>query len=241
MFAPFVTELLKLRHSLALLLCLAAPTIVALLAMVMLMNREQPVSWPTFIANVSALWSFFMLPMTVTALTLLIAQLEHGPRFWNHLLALPVPRWRIFLAKAAVVVLLIAGMSALLVVLMPLAGSAAELLASGTQLTGRYDLGATAELVGTMFAGSILLISIQLWIALRFRHFVPPLAVGIGGTFVAVAATGSKQGAYFPWLIPTNALANDPASANMAIAIGLWGGLLLLGLMLRDLSRREMV
>jgi len=54
-----------------------------------------------------------------------------------------------------------------------------------------------------------------------------------------VAATGSRQGAFFPWLIPTNALAMDPARADMAIAIGLWGGLALLAVMLVDLSRRE--
>jgi ABC-2 type transport system permease protein len=239
MFAPFVTEYLKLRRSLALLLCIAAPFMVAVLATVMLMDREQPSNWPAFTINMAAMWSFFMLPMTVTALTVLVAQLEHGPRFWNHLLALPVARWRIFAAKAGMLVLLVALMSVLLVALMPVAGFVAESLASGTQLKGNFDLGSAASLVGTMFAGSVLLIAIQLWAALRFRSFVPPLVIGIGGTFVAVAATGSRQGAFFPWLIPTNALATDPARADMAISIGLWGGVALLALMLVDLSRKE--
>ena len=239
MFAPFVTEFLKLRRSLALLLCLAAPSMVAVLATVMLMDREQASNWAAFTMNMAAMWSFFMLPMSVTALTVLVAQLEHGPRFWNHLLALPVARWRIFAAKAAMLVLLVALMSVLLVALMPVAGFVAETLASGTQLKGSFDPRSAASLVATMFAGSILLIAIQLWAALRFRSFVPPLVVGIGGTFVAVAATGSRQGAFFPWLIPTNALASDPARADMAISIGLWGGVALLALMLVDLSRKE--
>jgi ABC-2 type transport system permease protein len=90
-----------------------------------------------------------------------------------------------------------------------------------------------------MFMGSILLIAIQLWAALRFRSFVPPLVLGISGTFVAVAATSAKEGPYFPWLIPTNALASDPARANLAIQIGLYGGLVLLGLMVVRMSRVE--
>jgi ABC-2 type transport system permease protein len=239
MLACFVTELMKLRRSLALLLCAAAPTMVAVLSMVILMDRDRPSNWAMFSTNISALWSFFMLPMTVTALTVLVAQIEHGPRFWNHLMALPVARWRIFAAKAAVVIMLVVAMTLGLILLVPLVGTVAEALASGTQLSGSYDMAAHAKLLGTMFMGSLLLIAIQLWAALRFRSFVPPLVIGIGGTFVAVAATGSKQGAFFPWLIPTNALASDPARAEMAIAIGLWGGLALLAVMLVDLSRRE--
>jgi ABC-2 type transport system permease protein len=137
------------------------------------------------------------------------------------------------------VILLVALMSAAMVPLIPIAGWIGETLASGTQLTGTLDLASAARLVATMFAGSILLIAIQLWSALRFRSFVPPLVVGIGGTFVAVAATGSKYGAFFPWLIPTNALASDPARGAMAISIGLWGGVAALLLMLVDMSRKE--
>lgn len=238
MLTAFTTELLKLRRSLALLLCVAAPTMVAVLAAVMLMDRKTPSDWQTFAMASSALWSFFMLPMTVTALTVLVAQMEHGPRLWNHLLALPVPRWRIFAAKAAVVLLLVAAMTGALAVLIPLSGRVAEALAQGTQLTGEYDANAHRLLLARMFEGSLLLVAIQLWAALRFRSFVPPLVIGIGGTFVAVVATASRQGAYFPWLIPTNALATDPARGHMAIAIGLWGGLALLLLMLADLNRK---
>ena len=238
MLPAFTTELLKLRRSLALLLCVAAPSMVAVLAAVMLMDRKTSSDWQMFATSSSALWSFFMLPMTVTALTVLVAQMEHGPRFWNHLLSLPVPRWRIFTAKAAVVLLLVGAMTAALAVLIPLAGRVAEALAGGTQLTGAYDSKAHVLLLARMFEGSLLLVAIQLWAALRFRSFVQPLVIGIGGTFVAVVATGSRQGAYFPWLIPTNALASDPARGEMAIMIGLWGGILVLLLMLADLNRK---
>ncbi|HEY8591497.1 MAG TPA: ABC transporter permease [Sphingomicrobium sp.] len=239
MIAAFTTEIIKLRRSLALLLCVAAPSMVAILATVMLMDRDKPSDWQTFAIGSTGLWSFFMLPMTVTALTVLIAQMEHGPRFWNHLLALPVPRWRIFMAKALVVVLLVAAMMAGLAILMPLAGRLGEALASGQQLTGTLDMWQFVELLATMFKGSLLLIAVQLWAALRFRSFVPPLVIGIGGTFVAVVATGAKQGVWFPWLIPTNALASDPARGEFAIQLGLWGGIAALALMVLDLNRKS--
>lgn len=66
---------------------------------------------------------------------------------------------------------------------------------------------------------------------------MPPLVLSIGGTFVAVAATSAKEGLYFPWLIPTNALATDPARAALAIDVGFYGGLLLLVAMVIHMSR----
>ena len=52
--------------------------------------------WEMWTADLRpAIWAFFMLPMSVTALTALVAHMEHGPRAWDHLRALPVPRWQL--------------------------------------------------------------------------------------------------------------------------------------------------
>ena len=238
MIQSILCECAKLRRSLALLLCAAAPTMVALLAIVILLDREDPVAWSTFTTSTAAIWAFFMLPMTVTALTVLMAQLEHVARSWNHLLALPVGRWRHHAAKTLVVVLLVAAMNLALWLMLPLAGMAVEALKPG-QLTGAYDWQASLSLLGRMLGSALLLIGLQLWVALRFRSFVPPLVLGIGGTFVAVVATGSKQGLWFPWLMPTNMLAADPARVQAALAIGLAGGLAVLIAMVADLARKE--
>lgn len=197
--------------------------------------------WSNYLLGASAVWGFFMLPMTVTALTILVAQLEHGPRFWNHLLALPVPRAAFFAAKIATVVLLVAAMTVWLFLLAPALGWLGDAAAPERSFTGPLELDRFAAVLAKMLAGSLLLIALQLWAALRFRSFVPPLVLGIGGTFVAVVATGSDYGPYFPWLIPTNALATDPAQAQLALGVGLIGGLAVTAAMLVDLSRREMV
>ena len=242
MLQVLIAEAAKLRRSLVLLLCAAAPTLVALLCALMFHQKggsDQP--WANYLLSASAIWSFFMLPMTVTALTILIAQLEHGPKFWNHLLALPVRRASFFAAKIVTVVLLVAAMTALLFVLTPALGWLGDAAAPGRKLTGELALGQFAATLAKMFAGALLLIALQLWVALRFRSFVPPLVLGIGGTFVAVVATASDYGPYFPGLIATNALAADPGRAQLALGVGLLGGLIAVAAMLVDLSRREIV
>lgn len=239
MLTTFLVELAKLKRSLALLLCIAAPVFVALLVLLLALDGDKPMSWTQFTTTGSAMWAYFMLPMTVTALTVLVAQVEHAPKAWNAVLALPVPRWWIFAAKACVVITLVAGMSAALLGLLVLAGVVLEAVKPGETLSGAVDPVAAARLLAIMFGGAMLLIAVQLWTALRCRSFVPPLVLGIGGTFVAVAATTAKQGAWFPWLIPVNALGTDPARSGAAIGFGFWGGLVVLGLMLLHMSRYE--
>lgn len=191
-----------------------------------------------FVAGGAAMWAYFMLPMTVTALTLLMAQMEHAPKAWNHLFALPIARWRLFLAKALTACALIAAMSLALLPLLAASGLAARWANSAIGLAGPPDAGATLLLLGRMAGGALLMIVLQLWVALRFASFVPPLVLGIGGTLVAVAATAARQGIYFPWLLPVNAL-SMPDRAEFALTLGFGGGLVALAAMLIDLGRRR--
>ena len=96
-------EFRKLRASLALLLALVAPVLIAVFLFFNLLRMDKPFPWQMTLLNGAAIWAFFMLPMGVTALTALLAQAEHGPRAWDHLRALPVPRWHLYASKAVCV------------------------------------------------------------------------------------------------------------------------------------------
>lgn len=233
-------EFSKLHGSLALLLCIAAPVFVAVLMALMFIRREGNQPWEIYLLSHAAVWGYFMLPMTVTALTVLLAQMEHGPRTWNHLLALPLPRMHVYLAKLATAMLLCAAMTLALAVLAPALGHVADAVVPAGALTGPSALERFAGVLARMYASAWLLVAVQLWVALRWRSFVPPLVVGIGGTFVAVAASGSDLGPYFPWLIPTNALASEPAAAATALFVGIVGGAACSAAMVMDLRRRAM-
>lgn len=231
-----IAEALKLRRSLALLLCLAAPTCVAIMMTLIALEREAPAKLDMMGISAAAMWAFGMLPLAVTALSVLMTQMEHGPRTWDHLLTLPGARPRIYLAKALLMIALIAGMQLLLFLEILIAVPLVESLRS---TTGALDAGALAVTLAKMGVAAMLACMIQLWVALRFRSFVPPLVLGIGGTFVAIAATSARQGVYFPWLMSVNVLAANPDEQALAMVLGGFGGLVALFLMLIHLSRHE--
>ena len=239
MLAPLYVEIVKLKRSLALALAVLAPGLIAVFTFFNALRLPRAGEWEMWLTQNSAIWAFFMLPMSVTALTALVAHMEHGPKSWDHLRALPVPRWRLYAAKAACVLGLVAVMSAAVPVMGWAALNAAAVVKPAIHPTGVLDWGATAAVLGRMYLAALLLVAIQLWTALRFASFVPALAVGIGGTFFAVVATSAKAGVFLPWQMPVNMLATDAWRWQTSLALGCGGGLLVLALMLISLSRRE--
>lgn len=229
----------KLRRSLALLLAAIAPLLIAAFIFFNLLRLKQAMPWAMALQSSTAIWAFFMLPMSVTALTALVAHAEHGPRSWDHLLALPLPRWHLYAAKAVCVLGVVAAMSLWLAILTLLAVDLVGTIKPAVAATGPLDTLAYLQMLGRVFLSAWLLVAVQLWIALRCASFVPALAVGIGGTFFAVVATSAKIGVVLPWQIPVNQLASDPARAQFALLLGMIGGCIALTAMLLHLGRRE--
>ena len=239
-FASLLTvEFFKLRRSLALLLAAVAPALISVFIFFNVMRMETPIAASMMLKSSAAIWAFFMLPMSVTALTALLGNMEHGSRSWDGLHALPLKRWQLQAAKLIGVLSLVAAMSVALVLLTPIAIWCASQLNPDGAPTGDLEYGHYLWLMLRIFLASWLLIGVQLWIAMRFASFVPALATGIGGTFFAVVATSAKIGAVLPWQIPINQLASSTSRADLALALGCLGGCVLLALALRDLSRLE--
>ena len=234
-------EAYKLRRSLALLLAAVAPLLIAIFLFFNLVRLKHAMPWDMALQTFAAIWAFFMLPMSVTALTALVAHTEHGPRAWDTLRALPLPRWYLYAAKLVGVMVLVLAMSALLAAMSFAAVALASWIKPVIAPTGTPDVLGYLALLGRIFLAAWLLVAVQLWIALRFSSFVPALATGIGGTFFAVVATSAKIGVLLPWQIPVNQLAADPGRAQLALAIGACGGILASLAMLWRLSRREVL
>ena len=234
-------EAYKLRRSLALLLAAVAPLLIAVFVFFNLLRADKGAPWAISLQTSAAIWAFFMLPMSATALTALVAHTEHGPRAWDHLRALPVPRWHLYAGKAACVLGVVAAMSLLLALLTLLAVEAAGVIKPAVAAIGAPDIAGYLALLGRIFLAAWLLVAVQLWIALRNASFVPALAVGIGGTFFAVVATSAKIGAVLPWQIPVNQLATDPLRVQFTLALGCIGGCAVFAAMLWRLSQREVL
>jgi hypothetical protein len=234
-------EAVKLRRSLALLLAVAAPMLVVVFVFFFMLRGKEPVPWSMALQMSAAIWAFFMLPMSVTALTALVAQADHGPRAWDTLRAMPVPRWHLYAAKAVVALGLVAVMSAVLAVATVAAVTLAAWIKPAIAPNDVPDFIGYAALLGRIFLAAWLLVAVQSWVALRYASFVPALATGIAGTFFAVVATSAKIGMVLPWQIPINQLAPDQDRALLALMVGCIGGCLALLAMLWHLSRREVV
>lgn len=241
MLAALSVEARKLNRSLAALLAVAAPTLIAVFGFFMLLRSDRAQPWDMWMTNAAGVWAFFMMPMSVTALTALVAHMEHGPRSWDHLRALPLPRWRLYAAKAVCVLALIALMSLAVLAFSWAAVSLAGAIKPQSAATGAFHLAQYARTMGQMFAAGLLLVAIQLWIALRYASFVPGLVVGIAGTFFAVVATSAKAGVFLPWQMPVNMLATEAWRVNTALGLGGGLGLVALVLMTVHLSRREVL
>lgn len=241
MLTVLSVEARKLNRSLAAVLAIAAPSLIAVFAFFMMLRGDKPMPWEMWLGSANGIWAYFMLPMSVTALTALVAHMEHGPKSWDHLRALPLPRWKIYAAKAICVLAVIAAMSVAVLGLTILAIKAAALIKPAVAPTGPMELARHAKTLAMMFGAAFLLVAIQLWTALRYASFVPGLVVGIGGTFFAVVATSAKQGVFLPWQMPVNMLATEAWRVNTALALGGGLGLIALVLMTVHLARREVL
>lgn len=240
MLALLSVEFRKLRRSLVLLLTAAAPLCVTAFAAIALATRPQDVKWERFLDEGLAMWSFFMMPMSVTALAILLGQLEHGSRMWNHLLALPVRRPALFLVKFIVAVLLAAAMQVIVYLGLYAVGFAVGVALPAQRLSGDRQFDDMALGMLMMLVGALPMIGIQLWAALRFRGFVIPLVLGILGTFFALVITASGVSLYIPWLLQIYATMWPKPDGITGVALGLAGGALVLVAMLVDLSHREL-
>ena len=239
MLAALWVEARKLNRSLALLLAAAAPTLIGIFIFFNMLRGKAPMSWEMWLSSSAGIWAFFMLPMSVTALTALVAHMEHGPKAWDHLRALPRPRWTLYAAKAACVLALVAAMSLLNLAVTVGAVKAAAAIKPVLEPTGQMDLTGNLTTLGRMFLAALLLVAIQFWTALRFASFVPALAIGIGGTFFSVVATAAKAGVFFPWQMPVNMLATEAWRVQTALALGGGLGAAVLVLAVAHLSARE--
>lgn len=239
MIAVLAVEFRKLNRSLALLLAIVAPALIAVFTFFLMLRDSAPKPYDSWLISGEGIWAFFMLPMSVTALTALVANMEHGPKSWDHLRALPLPRWRIYAAKTVCVVAVVALMSVLTLALTWVAVEAASAVKPTVRPEDAPDLAKHALILVKMLGASLLLIAVQLWMALRFASFVPGLALGIGGTFFAVVATSAQAGVFMPWQMPVNMLIPEAGRAETALLLGGAGGLIALTLMVTHLAWRE--
>ena len=238
-------EVLKLKRTLALRLIVIAPMLVALLSLLVQTaaiaaghGELAATLWESHKQTSLMLWSIFLMPLLITVETALLAGLEHAEKQWKHTFALPVPRYAIHFAKWSVTQALIAASTLLLCALTALTGWPLILWHPQLAAAGPPPIGSIVATALQCWLSAGMILSINLWIALRWPGFTVPLGAGIAGTFFALFASSAKIAAYYPWLLPLDVLSGG-TRALIAIAIGAGGGAIVAILGCIDFTRRE--
>jgi len=248
-FRALNAELLKTKRTLTLALAFLAPLALAFLELAVgfqygkKMYRPGGDAWMTLINHTAMMWVLLLLPLFVTLEMGLLGALEHNNKTWKQLYALPVPRWSIYMAKQ------ITGMGVI-----GLSIAVLGLMTVGVGLVGRFwlpELGFDAPIPWDAlvqnfllsYLASWLIISIHLWISLRWSSFVLAMGVGIVATVFGVVVIGSKWEQFDPWTIPgvvSQNLINAQPYA-LPLTIGILGGVLLACLGCWDTIRRDVL
>lgn len=238
-------EVLKLKRTLALRLIVVAPMLVALLSLLVQTaavaaghGELAATLWESHKQTSLMLWSIFLMPLLITVETTLLAGLEHAEKQWKHTFALPVPRYAIYFAKWSVAQALIAASTLLLCALTALTGWLLILWHPQLAAAGPAPIGSIVATALQCWLSAGLILSINLWIALRWPGFTVPLGAGIAGTFFALFASSAKVAAFYPWLLPLDVLSGGQRALT-ALAIGAGGGAIVAILGCVDFSRRE--
>jgi len=241
LFRVLHAELLKLKRTIAFRVIFVLPLLVALLQFFALWKTRKIGAdfhlWETLPTNMLGIWAVFMMPLLITLETALLNGIEHSDKQWKHLLALPIPRHTVYLAKFIVAQALIAASTLVLSVLTVIVGLGIMRLRPELSGAGVVPYGWLAKYAAFVWLAAWLIIAIHTWISIRFAGFAVALGTGIAGTFFALFAASAAVGKYYPWLLPMNIFTPDRLAT--ALWLGALGGLLAVFLGCLDFARRD--
>ncbi len=242
-------EILKLNRTLALAMIFVAPLAVNFLAWLVIMRTDikNPEPWKSLANNTLFVWGILMMPLFTTLETALISGLDHGASAWKHLYALPIPRWTIYAAKQIITMVLIGASMCVMCIGIWLTGTVTHTLG----LKPNLDFGApfpwstvlTATLIG--FLASWLIISIHVWVSMRWSSFTISLGVGIVAVVGAFVAVNSDQWRpLYPWSLSAETffqVLQQNSIATTSILIGLIGGIVVALIGMWHISQRDVL
>jgi non-heme chloroperoxidase len=238
-------ETLKLKRTLALRMILVAPVLAALLDLfvqVATVSRGRgdlaAGLWESHSRASLTIWALFLLPLLITLETALVCGIEHGEKHWKHLFALPLPRYAIYSAKLFMVQGLALLSTLVLCLLIVLSGFMLILWFPALASAGPPPLRSIVSRALECWLAAGLILSTNLWIAVRWPSFTVAMGAGIAGTFFALFASSIEASRYYPWLLPMDVLSGSDRLST-ALILGTGGGVLMAALGCIDFTRRE--
>lgn len=213
------TEITKLKHTSTLWVSILVPISVLAMALLELLAtyshwgsrapRAPADEWNMVLTPWWMIWTWAVVPILIGVEAVGLVSPEHAGKHWKQLYTMPIPRWSIFAAKAAVCWLMV-GVSFLIF--------AAGMLGLGLLRSGLLDLhmasgipwGLMLRLLGRAFLASSAAVAIQVWLSMRFAGFTIPLGAGLAATimggFIVSQVHQIHLTGWWPWMMPFDSL-----------------------------------
>jgi lantibiotic transport system permease protein len=252
LFRVLHAEMLKMKRTIALKMVVLAPAVIVLPIFFLasqgpfsMLNRDGIANeWATLTRRILVPWVFLMMPLYITLEAALIAGLDHSENQWKSLLARPVPRWTLYVAKLmAVAVMTVASTMALLGGILM---DGAILPRIQSELVFGFPVPwATIFREGAQVMGlAFLALTIQHWVSLRWRSFSVAIGTGIVAMVMGFFAAGVGQQfggwfQYFPWALPMLVVARRPQNVETGLWLSGAAGLVIAAAGCWDFCRRE--
>ncbi|WP_433945003.1 ABC transporter permease [Paenibacillus sp. SN-8-1] len=208
------SERLKMSKSHLWLLALASPALALLVGIMTTIEPDMP-AYPLLLSTMCLFHSLLFLPILTGVFASFICRYEHMGGGWKALLALPVSRTSVFIAKFLIVAAMLAF---------------TQLLFLGSFVGTALYHGVTEPFPWAMITRSIVggwvaclpLAALQLGVSLRWVSFAAPLVVNVIFTVPNILVVNSDRiRPYYPWaqpiqaMMPPNTAASGPLGMNL--------------------------
>ena len=152
--------------------------------------------WYIALLSMNLLYALLFLPLITGVFASLICRYEHQAGGWKQLLALPVTRGKVFVAKYVLIMLLVMTMQ-----LLYLSSIYAVGMIKG--YTDPFPLEIVWKSIFGGWVATLPLVALQLWMSVMFKSFAAPFAVNVIFTLPSILVVNSERFApYYPWVQP---------------------------------------
>jgi lantibiotic transport system permease protein len=192
------SEWYKLRKSKIMSIIFAGPLIGLFIGLTSkLFNAEIEINeWYKTLFSMNLTYALLFLPLITGVLASFICRYEHQAGGWKQLLALPVTRGRVFIAKYALLMMIV------LVIQLLYLGSVFVV----GMMKGYTDPFPMEIIWKSIFGGwvaTLPLVALQLWMSIMWKSFAAPFTVNVVFTLPTILVVNSERfGPYYPWAQP---------------------------------------
>ncbi|WP_341302485.1 ABC transporter permease [Lysinibacillus sp. FSL H8-0500] len=197
MLAILQSEWFKLRKSKITTILPVGPLVALIIGISIDLQMEDGLTkWFFAIAFMNFTYALLFLPLITGVLAGSICRYEHQAGGWKQLLALPLSRGKIFIAKYVLLILLV-------LVIQVLYLAAIYTVGTVRGFTAPFPLEIIWKSILGGWIATFPLIALQLWLSVAFKSFAAPFAINVIFTLPTILAINSEKIApYYPWAQP---------------------------------------